>query len=135
MRFEHTPGLGGMWGNLHPGKGQPTSTDPAQGPTVVDAVTAACMLIPADLYRELGGLDEDFIRGDFEDSDLCLKVAGAGRHVYYLPGIELFHLERQSQQLDDHNSMRAKITLYNCWQMTSRWDETIELLSTGKQDG
>ena len=98
-------------------------------------MTAACMLIPADLYRKVGGFDEDFIRGDFEDSDLCLKVARTGRHIYYLPGIELFHLERQSQELDDQNAMRAKITLYNCWQQTNRWDETIERLAAGDRDG
>ena len=135
MRFQRSPALGGMWGNIHPCKGQPADTDPAEGPTKVDCVTAACMLIPADLYREVGGFDEDFIRGDFEDSDLCLKVARTGRHIYYLPGIELFHLERQSQELDDQNAMRAKITLYNCWQQTSRWDETIERLAAGDRDG
>ena len=133
MRFKRSVAWGGMWANSHPGKGQPVATDPAQGPTKVDAVTGACMLIPAALYHEAGGLDEGFIRGDFEDSDLCLQLAEKGYGIYYLPDIELYHLERQSQNLADENSVRAKFTIYNCWRHTDRWDAAIRRI-TGEEE-
>lgn len=135
MRFKRSVAWGSMWANTHPGKGQPVSTDPADGPTEVDAVTGACMLIPAALYHEVGGLDDGFVRGDFEDSDLCLKLAAKGYRVYYLPDIELYHLERQSQNLADENSVRAKFTIYNCWRHTDRWEETIQRIAGEKRSG
>jgi len=33
------------------------------------------MVIERRLLRELGGFDESFAIGDFEDSDLCMKIA------------------------------------------------------------
>jgi len=37
-----------------------------------------CMLFSRDLYREIGGLDERFGTGNYEDDDLCLRSAIAG---------------------------------------------------------
>lgn len=125
IRFERAPAFGGMWANIHPGKGLPVSSDPAGGPVEVECVTAAFMAVPRELYLEVGGLDEGYIRGDFEDSDLCLRLRQEGHKIYYLPDLELFHLERQSQGMADAESLRAKITLYNCWRHTRRWDDRI----------
>jgi len=50
----------------------------------------------AALYRELGDFG-DYIIGDFEDSDLCLRAILAGRRNRVAFDIELYHLERQSQ--------------------------------------
>ena len=52
--------------------------------------------MPADLFREIGGFTRDYIIGDYEDSDLCLKIRAAGREIRYVPAAELYHLERQS---------------------------------------
>lgn len=44
----------------------------------VPAVTAACVLIAGELWRHLGGFDEDFVNGG-EDVDLCFRARAAGR--------------------------------------------------------
>jgi GT2 family glycosyltransferase len=114
MQLHAHEAWGGMPILLHPGKGLP---DPGGGPAVADAdaVTGACMAIRAADYRALGGLDEGYLLGDFEDSDLCLRVKRAGRSIRIVRDVELFHLERQSQWLMPDMEWRQKITIYNCW--------------------
>ena len=41
-------------------------------PTECNAVTFACVLIRRQLWNELGGLDERYVGGQFEDVDFCL---------------------------------------------------------------
>ncbi len=44
----------------------------------VPAVTAACLILDADLWRQLGGFDEGYVNGG-EDVDLCFRARAAGR--------------------------------------------------------
>ncbi|MDB4285611.1 glycosyltransferase family 2 protein, partial [bacterium] len=53
-------------------------------------VTFACVLIPAETYRELGGLDEAFHNG-YEDCDFCLRARKAGYRVVYTPASTIYH--------------------------------------------
>lgn len=113
----HTEAYGpwdGLPINVHPRKGQPLGELPAE-PQAVEGVTGACMLIRRALYEQLGGLDEGYILGDFEDSDLCLRVRRLGLGIHWIPPVVLFHLERQSQNLFTNSSWKARLTLYNCW--------------------
>jgi GT2 family glycosyltransferase len=114
----------GLWINDHPQKGQ--SPVGLAGIRRVDAVTAACMLVDTALYRELGGLCEDYIIGDFEDSDFCLRAAAAGRPSWVALDVELYHVERQSQNRIGNAQWRSNLTLYNCWQHDVRWAARIE---------
>ncbi len=124
MAFRRYPGWGDLWINDHPLKGQsPLGLD---GIREVDAVTAACALIDASLFRGLGGFSEDYIIGDFEDSDLCLRLSAAGRRNYISLDVELYHLERQSQNRLDDVNWRNNLTLYNCWLHNSRWGQLIQ---------
>jgi O-antigen biosynthesis protein len=124
MAFRRYSAWGDMWINDHPFKGQ--SPLGLSGVREVDAVTAACTVIDASLYRELGGFSEDYIIGDFEDSDLCLRASLAGRRSYVALDVELYHLERQSQNRMGDITWRTNLTLYNCWLHNSRWADLIE---------
>jgi hypothetical protein len=124
MAFRRYSRWGDLWMNDHPFKGQ--NPGGLTGVHEVDAVTAACAIIDASLYRELGGLSEDYIIGDFEDSDLCLRASSAGRRNYIALGVELYHLERQSQNRMNDVTWRTNLTLYNCWLHNSRWADVIE---------
>jgi GT2 family glycosyltransferase len=124
MAFRRYSAWGDMWINDHPFKGQ--SPLGLSGVREVDAVTAACAVIEASLYRELGGFSEDYIIGDFEDSDLCLRASLAGRKSYVALDVELYHLERQSQNRMGDVTWRTNLTLYNCWLHNSRWADLIE---------
>ena len=116
-----------MWLNEHPGKGLPDlSTE--QNPKVVPAVTAACLLVDAFLYEKVGGLSENYLIGDFEDSDFCLKLTENKKLSYYVPSVSLCHLERQSQNLFNDNSWKTKVTLFNGWQHDRKWNRLMNEL-------
>ena len=59
------------------------------------AVTAACMLMRPDVFREHGGFDEAFVNGG-EDVDLCLKVWRSGRKIVFTPASVVVHHESAS---------------------------------------
>lgn len=64
----------------------------------VSAVTAACMVVRADLYRRLGGLDAEALPVAFNDVDFCLRVQAAGLRVVFTPHAELIHHESASRR-------------------------------------
>lgn len=81
------------------------SSDPGyMGRSIVSqdmsAVTAACMLTRADVYRKVGGLDEEFVVA-YNDVDYCLKVRTAGFYVVYDAFAELYHFESKSRGYED----------------------------------
>ena len=127
MRFYRLSAWAGLWVNDHPLKGQPPPEETAT--RACPALTGACLLMRTELFHALGGLSEDYIVGDFEDSDLCLRLLGAGYTNYYVPSVSLYHLERQSQAAADLSPWRGNLTLYNCWLHNSRWDDAILALA------
>ena len=120
---------GGVWQCHHPRKGMPFRDNGSVAPQAVAAVTGACLAVSRQTYQELGGLSEDYIIGDFEDSDFCLKARKAGGEIYLLPDVVLYHVERQSQSLVAAGHWKEKITIYNAWLHNQRWNTSIEALS------
>ncbi|OYE05969.1 glycosyltransferase [Nostoc sp. 'Peltigera membranacea cyanobiont' 232] len=57
----------------------------------VSAVTGACMLTSTNLYRELGGFDEDNFAVEYNDVDYCLRVLQSGKRIVYTPQTILIH--------------------------------------------
>lgn len=108
--------------NDHPMKGLPVklSPDPAE-PKVCPLLTAACIAVKKTLYIEVGGFDPAYILGDFEDSDLCLKVLETGKINYICRDVVLNHLERLSQDLVDSGGWKHKVTIINANTYTYRW--------------
>jgi GT2 family glycosyltransferase len=68
--------------------------------TNVSAVTAACLAVRAEVYREVGGFDEMSFAVAFNDVDFCLKVAAAGYRNVWTPFAELIHHESVSRGKD-----------------------------------
>ena len=56
------------------------------------AVTAACMLVPAKVFREAGGFDELLAVG-FNDTDLCLRIQDHGYVIVNCADAVLLHHE------------------------------------------
>ncbi len=67
----------------------------------MSAVTAACLMIKASVYEEVGGLDEEHFKVAFNDVDLCLKVRQAGYLVVWTPYAEAYHYESKSRGYED----------------------------------
>jgi GT2 family glycosyltransferase len=86
----------------------------------VSAVTAACMLIRATVFQEIGGFDEAIAVG-YGDVDLCLRVGERGYRVLFCAHAELVHHEsytRGRSQEDPHPRDTARFvekwqTLFN----------------------
>ncbi|WP_440686188.1 glycosyltransferase family 2 protein [Cellulomonas soli] len=60
------------------------------------ATTGACLLISRELFTELGGLTEE-LPLNYNDVDLCHKVAAASRRVVVTPLAHLHHYESSSR--------------------------------------
>ena len=102
----------------HINKGfQPKSVDDIQ---TVDMVTGACIVMDRTLLLEIGGLDEGYVIGDFEDADLCRTLQARGLHTVIDRRPVLYHLERQSQDTGK-NTWRFNLTLFNAWRHMQRW--------------
>lgn len=110
----------GHWLNHHFYKGMPRDFAPATVDRLVPGVTGACLVVRRDVFEAVGGFTEDYVIGDYEDSDLCLKVRRAGYEIAYVAGAELYHFERQSiRQNEDY--MRGSADRYNRWLHSKRW--------------
>jgi O-antigen biosynthesis protein len=72
----------------------------------VDYVSGAAILIPATLWREVGGFSPEFAPGYFEDTDLAMKVRSAGRRVVYVPTSTVVHFEGASAGVDTSTGMK-----------------------------
>lgn len=116
-----------VWENVHCFKGLHRSFPAANVARPVPAVTAACMMVDRGLYEEVGGLPLHYVQGDYEDSELCLRFARAGRENWYLPAVELYHLEGQSYV----PGVRRMPSEYNMWLHSSIWGDSIETAMAG----
>jgi GT2 family glycosyltransferase len=126
LYFERAEGAS-LWSNEHYFKGL-HGTHPAANVTRrVPAITAACMMLATDLYRDIGGLLGQYVQGDYEDSDLCMRLRARDLDTWYLASVALFHLEGQSYP----TPMRVSNGEYNKWLHTHLWDEAIgELMAS-----
>ena len=107
------PALPGFLMNTHPMKRQPWRG--GDSPSWQALLTGACLCLRRVDYEACGGFDEGYLVGDFEDSDLCLRLRGRGHDLWLVPSARLWHLERQSQVIDSIEGPRALITLFNAW--------------------
>ena len=69
----------------------------AQGPKKVDYVNGACMLIPREVYLQVGGLPEQYFMYA-EEVDFCYSIQNGGGEVWYHPGARVMHHGSASSQ-------------------------------------
>ena len=60
-------------------------------PMEVFWATGACMFVRADLYHQVGGLDDSFF-AHMEEIDLCWRLKNAGYKVYCCPQSWVYHI-------------------------------------------
>jgi len=116
----------GIWINHHPRMGLDAALDPHRELTTMRAITGACLAMRRVDFDRVGGWDTSYLIGDFEDSDLCLKLQAAGLDVAYLPTVQLTHLERQSFKLLGPDEFRTRVVIYNAVRHQTRWGAFIE---------
>lgn len=79
----------------------------------VAGVTAACALVSKRVFIEAGGFCS-LLPGNFNDVDLCMKVASLGYQSYFTPYVELYHFESKSR-----DSRVAASEIRTAW---GRWE-------------
>nr|WP_276322306.1 glycosyltransferase family 2 protein [Halomonas neptunia] len=89
------------------------------------AVTAACLLVRKDVYNEVGGLNERFLKVTYNDVDLCLKIIKAGYRNLWTPDAELYHHESISRGKNNtwRKKWRAKLE-FNYMRM--KWSSLLD---------
>ena len=90
----------------------------------LSAVTAACMLIKASAYREVGGLDESLAVA-FNDVDLCMKIRRAGYLIVFTPYAEAYHYESKSRGAEDTPQKRARFQ-GEVERFREKWGDVLE---------
>jgi len=115
-------GIGGVAGHAH--KYRPGNEIGYYGRLIltqeVAAVTGACLLTHTDLWRSLGGFDEEHLAVAFNDIDYCLRVREAGRRVLWAANAELRHLESISRGPEASSDQLARFQRETEW-MQRRW--------------
>jgi GT2 family glycosyltransferase len=122
IEFEALPEFAGWLFPMHAGKGR--RPGPARGLRRAPAITGACFMIARDTLRALGGLDEAYAIGDFEDVDLCMRLAERGMSCAVDLDVAMYHLERQSQA-GPVLRWRMNLTLANAWLHHRRWGAAL----------
>ncbi len=102
-------GIGGIAGNMF--VNLPSSFEGYMHKAVIrldcSAVTAACLMIKAEAFRQVGGLTEELTVA-FNDVDLCLKVREKGWLVVYDPYVLAYHYESKSRGHEDSPEKLAR---------------------------
>jgi GT2 family glycosyltransferase len=83
----------------------------------VAGVTAGCMLTSRTVWTRVGGMDEGFLTGNFEDVDFNLKVRKSGLRAIYQPDSRLIHYEHGSSEGVEASAQRSG----NFKRLMSRW--------------
>jgi O-antigen biosynthesis protein len=87
------------------------------------AVTAACMMVRKDVFKELGGFDEN-LAVDYNDIDFCLKLREKGYLIVYTPYARLYHLESFTRGYADKPEKRTR-RLQEIEYVKARWGAVI----------
>jgi glycosyltransferase involved in cell wall biosynthesis/cellulose synthase/poly-beta-1,6-N-acetylglucosamine synthase-like glycosyltransferase len=90
-----------------------------QSTRTVSALSAACMLIPKDLFGSLGGFDEVHTPIMHSDLDLCFKIREKGLRLVYTPFTSLRHTGHASlaeaERAGYRHSDKAGLYLLQRW--------------------
>jgi len=73
----------------------------------MQAVTAACCLVRAPIFRTVGGFDRIFVNG-WEDIDLCLRIGALGHEVHYCADAIVHHFESATRSLETPTEIRNR---------------------------
>ena len=90
----------------------------------LSAVTAACMMCPAEAFRQVGGFSPELAVA-LNDIDLCLKLKAAGYRIFYEPGAELYHFESKSRGYEDSPAKKERFEREKGI-FRERWAEYLE---------
>jgi O-antigen biosynthesis protein len=90
----------------------------------VSCVSAACMVMRSDVFRQVDGFDESWPVA-YNDVDLCIRIRAAGWRIIWTPSVELYHHESASigrhDSRENADQFASAVAL-----MRSRWGPVLD---------
>ena len=119
-------GIGGVAGHAHKNllRGDYGYMSRATIAQNLSAVTAACMMVPRDVWEKVHGLDEAF-EVAFNDVDLCMRIREAGYLIVWTPYAELYHYESKSRGYEDTPEKQKRFE-GEAHRFQGRWKKELE---------
>ena len=115
---------GGEYYASHPYTGEPYDHPMALLRKEMHAVTGASLAIRRDLFNSIAGFDVSYIKGYYEDADMCCKVRDMGYKIIYEPDSIVIHKHGQSfKKLGDIT--KQDFFIHNCNQFKERHTEKV----------
>ncbi|MEX0602678.1 MAG: glycosyltransferase family 2 protein, partial [Bacteroidota bacterium] len=72
----------------------------------LDAVSGSFMMLRREVYKDVGGLDEDFFMYG-EDLDWCYRIQKAGWKIWYVPHTQIIHYKGESTRRSGIDEIRT----------------------------
>jgi len=91
----------------------------------VDYCSGASIVIPAKLFKEVGGFDEIYVPAYYEDTDLALQIRELGYRVIYQPLSRVVHFEGISSGTDLTQGIKS-YQVVNQKTFFNRWNNLLE---------
>jgi len=86
----------------------------------VDYCSGASIMVPRELFNNLGGFDEHYLPAYCEDADLALKIRDLGCRVIYQPLSVVVHFEGVTSGIDTTKGVKA-YQVENTKKLLARW--------------
>lgn len=91
----------------------------------VDFCSGASIMVPRQLYEQLGGFDEHYLPAYCEDADLALKIRDRGYRVIYQPLSAVVHFEGVTSGTDTSKGVKA-YQVENLKKLYERWQGRLQ---------
>lgn len=92
----------------------------------VSAVTGACMMIKAALFKQLGGFDEQNLPITCNDMDLCLKALDKGFRNIFTPYAKLYHYESYTRKEETYIEKISDVKFEEINFFRKKWSQYID---------
>ena len=89
------------------------------------AVTAACLMMKASVFKEINGFDEAF-EVAYNDVDLCMRIRSLGYLIVWTPHAELYHHESKSRGDDNENFVKKMRLQREIKLFKQRWKKELK---------
>ncbi|HVD41641.1 MAG TPA: glycosyltransferase [Solirubrobacterales bacterium] len=127
IEFRRNHASGG-WELAHAFKGLHRGFAGANERRAAPALSGACLLLERELFDDLGGFSPDYVKGGYEDVELCMRIQERGLETWYVPEVELYHLEGRSY-VPSATDMSNR---FNAWLFDQRWGERLATPAEGE---
>ncbi len=102
----------------------------------VDYISGASIMLPVQLWKQIGGFDKRYAPAYCEDADLAFEVRKAGYRVVYQPLSKVIHFEGVSNGTDVNGTGLKRYQVENSRKLREKWAEEFknQYENTGNPD-